>query len=69
MKIKVCKRRSESQAVDFQFVQPKRINPADLVEDLRAVDTATFKAVVSAAKKARWSDRLYYKALQQVEEV
>lgn len=69
MKIKVMKRRSESQAVDFQFVQPKQVNPAELVEDLRNLDDATFRAVLSAAKKVRWSDKLYIKALNQVMEV
>lgn len=68
MKINVTKRRSESQIVDFQFVQPKQVDPTDLVEDLRSLDDSTFRAVISAAKKVRWSDKLYVKALQQVEE-
>lgn len=69
MNVKVTKRRSEAQVVDFQFIRPKEISLNELVEDLRKLDAEQFSAVIKTAKKIRRSDNMYVKALTQIEEV
>lgn len=69
MNVKVTRRRSEAQAVDFQFIRPKEISLNELVEDLRKLDAEQFSAVIKTAKKIRRSDNMYVKALTQIEEV